>query len=532
MAIYEIKQWSGGLADEEDKGIAGAYKFAKNNDPRKRNDSFSAAQAFIDIGVNQTGRSPSASVSPSASPSRSPSLSVSASSSPTPSPSASTSPSPSPSATGSATPSSSVSPSPSSSAGITTQFLDLIRWWVEGSDGYTYGFGNTGYVYRIDEDFFVQRVYKDPDGAIKGAAEWYATAGKTFLQWANDKKLKRKPMPGLANYNDVETQAQNLNSADYHTMREAGGSLIIANGPVLALVGYDQSYTNEALNLIPGNISKTLVERDGRTIVGTYRPGNPAKGINGAIDAEVPLAQIGDDGELFYADMQSSTPITRFPGGGKVNPGGVCNQVDQVNFFEWEQNALNFIDKQSVGNMALFAVYDADEGKGGVYSYGRKRKNKPMILNCDYQFDADELGAIISVNGVTMVSYRDGSDFGVKVLDENNKAEAVYEGLDFRAPVKTPVETTIFSKAELYMKPLPAGSWVEFWYKLDKTGDFIRARVADKVGGVEVSQWNLPLTKKAVFRIQAAGEIFEPKIVVHPYGNETPEIHRARIYFK
>ena len=347
------------------------------------------------------------------------------------------------------------------------------------------------------------------------------------MQWAVDKKLKRKSMPGLSNWNDVETQAQNLNSASYHTMREAGGSLIIANLSWLALVGYDQSYTNEALNLIPGNVAKTLVERNGRTIIGTYKSNNPTKGINAAIDAEVPLAQVGDDGELFFADMQSTTPVTRFPGGGKVNPGGVCNQVDQVNFFEWEQNALNFIDKQSVGNMSVWAVYDAEEGKGGLYSHGRKRKNRPMILNCDYQFDADELGACISIGGITYVSYREGSDFGVKVLDVNNKAEAVYEGLDFRAPVKTVLEVTKWGLAEIYMKPLPAGCWIEFWYRINKTGDFVQARVAEGGAG----RWTSEGSKKVIFRVQGEGEIFEPKLVIHPSGNETPEIHRMRIYF-
>lgn len=529
MPIYEIKNWSGGFADYEDRGITGAWKFASNNDPRKDTDSFSAGQALVDIGLNQTGHSPSASTSPSASVSRSPSASTSASISPTPSPSASVSPSPSPSFSPSATPSSSRSPSPSSSGGIASVFYDLVRWWVKGSDGYLYGFGNTGYIYRIDEDNFVQRIYKDADGEIKGAAEWYSAGGKTYLFWANDKKLKKKELPGNGDWNDVQTVSTNLSSADWHTMREAGGSLIIANREMAALVGYDQSYTNEAVNLIPGNQIKTIVERDGRSIFGTFRPGDPTKGINAAIDSDVPLAQIGDDGEIFFANMADSIPITRFPGGGRCNPGGVCNRLEQINFFEWEQNALSWIDKQSVGNLAVWAVFDAEAGKGGLYSFGRTKKNKPMILNLDQQFDADELGACITYNNTTYVSYRDGVDFGVKIVDPNNKAEAVYEGIDFKAPVKKTIEVTRWAQVELFMKPLPEGSWVEFWHKENKTGDFVRSRV-DKGTGI-YNRFDTPNAKKAVFRIDAQGEIFEPRIVVHPYGNLSPEIHRARITF-
>lgn len=526
MPVYEIKQWNGGLSDYDDKGLPGSFKFGSNLEQRKDVDSLSCNQALTDEGINQGSRSPSASTSPSASPSRSPSPSASRSLSPTPSPSASSSPSFSPSRSPSTTPSSSPSPSPSASGAITSIFYDLIRTFVKAQDGYTYGFGSTGYIYRRDADGFWQRLYKDADGAIKGAAEWYAANGKVYLFWATDKKVKKKELPGLSNWNDVTEVATNLNSADWHTMRECGGSLIICNGPVLALVGYDQSYTNEALNLIPGNISKTLVERNGRTIVGTFRSDDPTSGINGAIDAEVPLAQIGSDGELYFADMQDTIPVKRFPGGGKVNPGGVCNRVGQSNFFEWEQNALNWIDKQSVGNLALFAVYDADVGKGGIYSYGRKNKNKPMIMNLEYQIDADELGAVIHTDGTTLVSYRDGSDFGVKAVDADNKAEATYQGIDFRAPVKKPIDITRWMQAEVFMKPLPVNSWVEFWYKVNKTGDYVRA-----LTGAGDSVFSTALAKKALFRMEVEGEIFEPQLVLHPSANATPEIHRLRIYF-
>lgn len=538
MARYEIKNFNGGFSDYEDRGTLGAWKFASNNDPYKDVDSFSANQALIDEGISQVGRSPSLSVSPSSSPSSSPSLSPSVSASPSTGVSSSVSPTPSVSVSRSpsTTPSMSLSPSPSSSGGISSVFYDLIKVFVKGSDGFTYGFGNTGYIYRRDEDGFWIRLYKDPDGEISGAAEWYAANGKVFLFWATDKKLHRKELPGNNSWNDVDEAGTgqgdtwpktNLTSGVPHTMAVSGGSLLICNGSSLALVGYDRSYTNDAVNLIPGNIAKTLVERNGRAIIGTYRKSSPEKGINAAIDTEVQLAQVGTNGELFFANMADSTPIKRFPGGGKVNPYGVCNEVEQVNFFEWEQNALSWIDKQAVGNMALWAVYDADTGKGGIYSYGRKNKNKPIILNLNQQFDADELGAIThTAEGVTLVSYRDGSDFGVKAVDPDNKATATYEGIDFLAPPNDNLKVTVWKTATIKMKQLPANCSVEFWYRIDKTGNFVRALTANGA-----TSWSEPNTKRAVFRIVAEGEIFEPRIVIHPYQNETPEIYRLRTYF-
>ena len=541
MPVYEITSARGGLSDYEDKGIPGAFKFGSGLDIRKRTDSISCQQALVDEGLAST-HSPSLSVSHSASGSASPSASVSNSPSTTNSPSASVSatksaspsntgtasatPSVSESATKSASPSVSESASPSATPEPPTMFDDLIRTFVKCSDGYTYGFGNTGSIYRRDADAFWKKVYDDPDGEIKGAEEMPASGGLTYLGWCTNTKIKKKLIPGAGDFSDIIVVAQNLQSGVPHTMRQVGGSTMIANGSYLAMVGYDESFTNEALDVIPGNITKTLVERNGRVITGSYHPGSPDKGINAAIDAEVPLAQVGDEGELFYADGINSISITRFPGGGIVNVGGVTNETDQVNFFEWEQTAMSWISKQSVGNMSLWGVYGAEAGKNGVYSYGRRRKNHPITLNLEYPLEVDEIGALTTVEGITLISYREGSDFGVKAVDPDYKDTGIWEGLDFRAPVKKPIGITTWSTHEIFCAPLPSGASVEFWYRVNKVGSFIQAYTVDGQ-----SSFTYANGKKAVFRVGGEGEIFEPRLVLHPIGNNSPEVYRQRTSF-
>jgi len=540
---YEIKSFRGGISDYEDKGITGSFKFGYNLSIRKFSDNLSANQALTEEGLASSA-SPSASESPSSSDSSSPSLSPSVSPSATASVSPSSSPSDSGSASPSATtssspsastsPSASVSPSPSASGELTSVFRDLVRFFVKATDGYTYGFGSTGYVYRRDTDGLWLRVYKSPEGAIKGAEEKPSSTGTTYLIFATDTFLYKKELPGDSNWNDVveiggtgSTTGASLESADWHTMKQVGGACMIANDSWLAMVGYDDSYTNEALDLIPGNVAKTLVERNGRTIVGTARKSDPTKAINGAIDTEVPLAQAGTNGELYFANMIDSTPIKRFPGGGKVNPGGVTNEIDQMNFFEWEQTALSWIDKQSVGNMAIFAVWDADTGKGGIYSYGRNNKNHPFVLNLDNQLDADELGAITSVDGTVLVSYRDGTTFGVKAVDSTAKATAVYEGLDLRGKRDFPTNITNWKYAEIYCEPLPDGSSIQFQYKLNKNGSFVTAYMES--GSVVFQETN---ETKAVFNLNVDADIFEPRLVITPTGNTSPEVTRIKIFFE
>lgn len=531
MPVFEINSFTT-ISDYEDKGIKGAFKMGQNLDIRRTVDSLTSGQALLDEGLLAGSVSPSASVSPSLSYSYSPSLSPSPSISPTPSPSSSvslspsTTPSVSVSLSPSVSPSSSTSPSPSPSGSQTSVFKDLVRFFVKCTDGYTYGFGSTGYIYRRDGSGFWMAVYKDANGAIKGAEEKPSDSNKTYLYWATNTVLKRKEIPGNSAWNDIETVGQDLTGCDWHTMKQIGGALMICNYDKVAMVGYDNSYTPEAVDLIPGNIAKTIVERSGRAIIGTYKVSDPDSGINGAIDSEVPLAQIGDNGFIYYSNMSDSIPVKRFPGGGKCNPGGVVNEVSDINFFEWEQDAVSWIDKQTIGNLAYFAIYSADSGYGGIYSLGRKNKNKPFAMNLDYYIDADELGALISIDGTLLVSYQDGPDFGVMRVDSTTKATGVYEGLDLKSPVKKPSNITAWATVEAFMSPLPSGTSVQFYYKVNKAGSFTLARTAD--GETSFSTAN---GKKAVFSVQAEGEVFEPRLVLNPSFNVAPEIYRLRINF-
>lgn len=402
---------------------------------------------------------------------------------------------------------------------------------MKASDGQVYGFGKTGKIYKINSDLHVVQVY-DAREQITGAEEKPSASNVTYLVWAGRTTLHHKLIPGLANWNDVDKTMggfpkTNLTDTDWHTMANVAGDIMIANYSMLAGLFYDDSYTNEALDLIPGNVAKTIVERNGRSVIGTYRAGDPNKGVNGAIDAEVPLSQVGDDGEIFYADFTNSMPVKRFPGGGRVNPAGVCNLIDPVQFFDWQTTALSWIDKQSVGNMAMFGVFGADAGKGGVYSYGRKDKNHPFVLNLDYLLDVDEIGAIVSYDGVMLISYRDGSDYGVMAVDQNTKATGTYEGLDFKAPIKKVGQVTVWDKQEILLDPLPSGASVQFWYRINKTGNFVQAYLADG----NTQSYSVAGGTKAVFRIGAEGQIFEPKVVLIPTGNSSPEAHRLRTYF-
>ena len=95
-----------------------------------------------------------------------------------------------------------------------------------------------------------------------------------------------------------------------------------------------------------------------------------------------------------------------------------------------------------------------------------------MVLTLEHLLYAEELGAVVSVDGTLLVSYRDGTDVGVKAVDSTEKTEAVYEGLDLKARTDKPINITNWKYAEITCKPLPEGCSLKFWYKRNKMGEF------------------------------------------------------------
>jgi hypothetical protein len=226
---------------------------------------------------------------------------------------------------------------------------------------------------------------------ISGAAEWINDSSEHYLYFASGTYLYRKPLPGASDWSDVESFGS-LEDVDWHTMKVADGALMICNGSMLAMVGWDESYTTEAVVVYPDELTKTIIERQNLVVIGTYKNNSSEKGalytweqsalnfiqrkeipsgaINGIVDTELTLMQAGDKGGIFYSDLINSVAITAIPGEGEVNPGGV--DVDD--------------------GLGLFGMFGGDNP--GVYSLGRNRKNAPFVLNLDYPLDCDEIGAV------------------------------------------------------------------------------------------------------------------------------------------
>lgn len=464
MNSWLLKSFTG-ISEFEDRGIAGAFKFGTGIKTRKKVDSLSCQQGLVEEG-----------------------------------------------------------------SGV---IADLIHFWVPSSDGNTYGFGDAGKIYKRASNGTITLVYTDTNGAINGAWEWTLNTGKTYLFWATSTRLNCKEIPGASDWSDVNALASypktNLTAATWHTMTQTVGSLKICNADYLAGVGYDGSYSNSSLRLYYGSIAQTILERKNYAVVGAKRKDAgkesaihiwdtisdnyndkqiiPDGELNAMIDTEVPLVQVGSDGAVYFSDMVNLVPLFRFPGGGKVNPGGVTKD----------------------GGLALFGVFGAATGYNGIYSYGRIKLNQERTLNLDYPITCDEIGAIVKTGSDLVISYKTGSTPKVVRVDTTAKQSFNYFTLDSPASITNALfpELPLWDHIVVTMQPLPANCSVEVWYRLDKTGDFIQARMEDNVLAYSTENG-----KEAVFLIGEKAKTIEFWIKGIASGNTGPEINRAEVFFE
>lgn len=463
VKLFVIDSFDGGISDFYDRGPRGSFKFASGLDIRDKRDSISCSHGFTTIG-----------------------------------------------------------------SGVIT---DLILWLVPASDGNSYGFGDSGKIYKIDSSDNVTQVY-DAGSKILGAAEWFNDQGDSFLYWVTSTSLHRKKL-GTGVWTDVDATVNgqtypktDLDSATWHTMVEALGELMIANNDKVAMVGYDDSYTKEALLLTPSQEVTALLERDNLLLVGTKRTDQkeagylftwettalswlqkrkiPTKGINAMIDTEMTLMQGGDNGDIYFSDLANVMPITQFPSGGQVNPDGV----------------------DSYKGMALFGVFGGDSDKTGIYTFGRKAKNAKIALNLDYPITADEIGSVKVINGEIYVSYKSGSSYYLKKVVSTSRLTGVYESLELEAPSLPPTSATLWKHVRVYMDKLPSGCSVSCEYQLDRSGTWVDAELMG-----DVATFSTANGTDAIFNVGANAKIFQFKLTLTPSGTDSPKINKVEVAF-
>jgi len=472
MIPYIISSFRGGVSDESDKGIAGSFKHGYGLDIHSRDDVLQCASTIATID--------------------------------------------------------------------STVIQNLVTTMVTARDGSTYCFGNTGSIYAISgsvDDPVTTLVYNDENGKIRGAAEWKLSDGNNYIYWATNTSVARMILNGSGDTPwaaGVVTQdyKTTLDAADWHTMKNAGGVLNIANGNFNATIDYDGAFDPADLNVRPGNLIKALEERDDYVILGSERVDKseeghiwswiitatnwvqkkriPVQGVNAIITTENMLIQGGDDGEIFYSDFENALALHAVPGGGKVNPGGVAIEND----------------------LALFGMYGGTYP--GLWRYGRRGKNRSAALDYPYRLAptvagsaVSTIGAVAVVNGLALASWgttdESTSDYGVDMVSSTTRANAVYEGLEFNA--QAPHLKKTHESAKVITTPLTSGTSYSIKFKLDKETDWRYA-----VLGTGATTYSTADSTESEWTLGKTGHTYEVGAELNSSGASTPQIQAIITY--
>ena len=185
-----------------------------------------------------------------------------------------------------------------------------------------------------------------------------------------------------------------------------------------------------------------------------------SKGVNALITTEFMLAQCGVDGEVYYSDMISKVPVFAFPDGGSAVPGGV-DQRKGLALFGISGNSSQKCGVYSYGR----------QKKNLPVALSLDYVPSPGLLT------GISIGAVQMVNGTLLVAWKNGTSYGVDALSASTKMAGIYEGLEWDA--SKPFNQKTFLQTKIEMDALPASCSIVLKYKLDRASSWTTAKTID-----------------------------------------------------
>lgn len=317
--------------------------------------------------------------------------------------------------------------------------IDLCKFAFNCSDGNSYWFGNTGKIYKRTSAGSWSNVYTDSDGEIKGAAEFDG-----YIFWATDTSLKKMIIGG--NWSTDVTTVGTLDSADYHPMVVQGLYLIIGNKRKLATVEADtgtftsQGIPDVTLAELPADYEiKTLINFGIDILVGTKTTNRYTSARIFRWDISSP-AYISDDDipedglncfipsdNYVYVQAGKHGNIYQYTGEALVLRKRISGDYDNKSMEVLPQSYTSF------RGMPLFGVSNnsGNPVNQGIYSLYKRDINYPLALNLEYVLSSGllsglKIGAMLSLGNDFLVAWYDGTNYGVDIIDWNNKYNNAY----------------------------------------------------------------------------------------------------------
>ena len=409
---------------------------------------------------------------------------------------------------------------------------DLVKVMFVSTNGSTYLFGSTnGKIWeREASGTYTLRHTAAPAAGAVGITGAFEDQG--YIYWVTQSRIGRNATPAAggafaAPANDWAV----LTAGDtaYHPTCNLNLINYIGNGKYISQVE-DGVFTEAALDLKAGTRVKSLAPLITELLIGSfiaeanqltdvYRWNTwsvsfssddivPENGVNAFLPTDnFVLAQAGNKGNFYVYTNDRLEHVFKLPGDwlnktALVHPGAVAN----------------------FNNFPLFGLSNVSSNPAlqGVYSYGHRSPNYPNVLNLEYVISQNklasiEIGAICVVSGLILVSWKDGTTYGVDKLDVSNK----YTGAYFESRLIM-LDRANQSDAVIRAcyRSLPAGTNITIKIKKNHATDWSSALTT-----------RTDTTRKTIETATKIGayNTLEIRIDFTVSGNDAPELERVEI---
>ena len=183
------------------------------------------------------------------------------------------------------------------------------------------------------------------------------------------------------------------------------------------------------------------------------------------------IFKLGNTGNLYFYNGDYLVPFKRIPGTysntqyGTVHPGSVAN-FKGVPVFGFSNGAGNPTEQ-------------------GVYSFGSYSRDYPKVLDLSFPISEAvtsgiEIGAIIVADFDILVAWKNGSSFGVDIIDYSNKlTTASFETMMLAQEGREVLKT--LANVSAFYNSLPASTGITFSYSINGAAYVAMTSVTDSI---------------------------------------------------
>lgn len=387
-----------------------------------------------------------------------------------------------------------------------TTVTDLVIKMVRvGSK--VYAFGDTGKVYKKESGVW-SNIYTDPNGEIKDAAYFYG-----YLYWTTAGKLGRC-IETSANWSaDAAPNWQVLNSSSWHPILVVPKSdlMCVGNDRYVATVNDTGVFVSDALDLFYGWTVKCLTLLKPLLMIGAVN---------------------NERAELFTWDLESSSyePIEGWEEkdvNAFFKTGGITYLFAGENLYWF--NGVSAAPVKTLPSVVRPGAIDAYKKMmvfgttEGLFDWGRKNKNYPLVLNSPFVISTGsvqniDIGAVLGGSDL-YIAWKDGANYGIDTIDSANKlAQGLYESLVFEGD-------NYFQgfNLQLFFEKLPTGCSIQPKAKIDD--DDTWQTIKDSAGNALLA--NTLNSRQMSFPFNERFERLQLRLELNTSGNSSPTLKKV-----